>query len=108
MGSEGSWWRANSLLIHLGHARSQAQRAHIGPYFLDVVETFGFGPALAGIVPAERIRPMHRPDRILLFVVYNNFVNGIVSLFRRCHYGFSCLLFWLSWQAAAIGVTYSG
>jgi len=77
----------------LGHARSQTQRAHVSPHFLDVVQTFGLGPALSSIVPAERIRPVHRPDRILLFVVYNNFVNGIVSLFRRCNYGFSCLLF---------------
>src|SRR5919199_439245 len=57
------------------HLLSEAERPQIGPYRLDVGQTFRFGPTLACIRPSERVAALGRPDRILLFVVYDDFVD---------------------------------
>jgi hypothetical protein len=60
------------------HVQAQAQRAHIGPHFFDVVEALFLHPGLACVVPAERILAIGKPDGILLFVVHNYFVGSVV------------------------------
>src|SRR5689334_11686638 len=75
-----------SLFLHF---LSQAEWTHVCPNFLDVSQALFFCAALACILPAQRIFPMGRPDRVLLFMVKHNFVNCLIFLFVS-HYGFSC------------------
>src|SRR5206468_8751301 len=53
------------------------------PDFLDVGQTFCFRTSFASILPTQRIFPLCRPDRILLFMIHNDLVNRIIfSLFH--------------------------
>src|SRR6476646_6811129 len=74
-----------SLFLHF---LSQAEWTHVCPNFLDVSQALFFCAALACILPAQRIFPMGRPDRVLLFMVKHNFVDCLIFLFVS-HYGFS-------------------
>ena len=72
------------------HVLAQAERPHISPDFLDVVETLGFQAAFAGIEPAQRVFSLLGPDRILLFVIDDDFVDRSVFFFVPI-YGVSLL-----------------
>ena len=50
---------ASSSLFHL---LPQAQRTHVGPNFLDVLETLGFGSGFPSIIPAECILAISGPN----------------------------------------------
>src|SRR5215212_8361607 len=63
------------LLFHL---LAETERPHVGPDFLDVSQTFFLRAALAGVVPAKRILPVGGPDRVLLLMVDDHFVDGVV------------------------------
>src|SRR5262249_43752785 len=67
------------------HPPAQAQRTHVGPDFLDVLQALRLEPALADVVPAERIVAMRRPDRILLLVIHDHFVDRVVFLLVVVH-----------------------
>ena len=54
---------------------ADTQRTRINPNLLDVLETIGARPGLAGIAPAGRILAVEWPDRILLFVIEHDFVE---------------------------------
>src|SRR6516164_8392880 len=80
------WCRMFRGLFHL---LSEAQRTHINPYRLDVVQAFLLETAFAHILPAEGIVTVSWPDRVLLFVIDHDFVDRgiflVVSLHHR-HY----------------------
>lgn len=70
-----------SLLLHL---LPQAQRPHVCPHFLDVGQAFFLGAALTRIPPAESILAIGWPDRVLLLMIQDDFVDGLIfSLFRH-------------------------
>src|SRR5690349_2726480 len=72
---------ALSLLLLFLHLLSRTEWSHIRPDFFDVGEAFLFRARLAGIVPPEGVFAVGGPDRVLLFVVNDNFVNGFVLSF---------------------------
>src|SRR5882762_3677420 len=63
------------LLLHF---LAQAQRPHVRPDFLDVGEALVFGALLAGILPAQGVFLVGRPDRILFLMIDHHFVNSRV------------------------------
>src|SRR5271166_2873692 len=80
--SVGNWTDGlpQTLLLHL---LPQAERTHIRPHFFDVSQALFLGAALACVVPAQGVFPVRRPDRILLFVIYYDFVHGMIFWFFR-------------------------
>src|ERR1041385_7539345 len=77
--------RALRLLRGFVHSPAETERSHIGPHLLDISEAFLFRTRLAGVVPAEGIFTIGRPDRILLLVVHDNFVNSVIFSFICAH-----------------------
>src|SRR5690348_11773959 len=75
---------ALNALITCGlfHLLSEAERAHIGPDFFDVIEAFLLGAGLTDRAPAEWDFAALRPYRILLFVVDDDRVNSRVFAIR--------------------------
>src|SRR5262245_41701693 len=70
-----------TLLCCLFHLDSQAERTHIRPYFFDIRQTLRLLAALSHLLPAERGFLILRPYRVLLFMVYDDFINrGIFSI----------------------------
>src|ERR1700730_7438795 len=67
------------------HLLSQTERPPVCQIFLDVGEALFFGSAFAGIVPAERVLSIGRPDGILLFVVDDYVVDCRVFSFVAIH-----------------------
>src|SRR5712691_9435418 len=63
------------LLLHL---LAQTQRPHVRPDFLDVSEALVFGALLAGILPAQGVFLVGRPDRILFLMIDHHFINSRV------------------------------
>ena len=57
------------------HLPSLAERPHIGPNFLDVVETLLLIGLLSDDRPAIRDLSVRAPDRVLFFVVHDNVVE---------------------------------
>src|SRR4051794_15708635 len=80
----------HSLLTRLArllfHLLAQTQRPHVRPNLFDVREALRFRARLARIVPTKRVLTIGRPDRILLFVVHHNFVDGSVFSFVATHF----------------------
>src|SRR5690242_15960882 len=74
-------WRWRRVLCHLFHLLAQAEWPHVGPHFLDVSETFGFGSDFPRIVPTGRVLSILWPDRILLLVIDHDFVDSFVFVF---------------------------
>jgi len=70
------------------HFLPQAERAHVSPHLFDVRQAFGFGPALARVLPAERIFFIGRPDRVLLLMIRDDLIDG--GVFFLVQNGFSC------------------
>src|SRR5215213_2789472 len=68
--------------MRLFHSLAQAQRSHVSPNFLDVFETRGFTATLAGITPPKRVITISGPDRVLIFVVDDGFIDSRVFCFR--------------------------
>lgn len=66
------------LPFPLLHLLPQTERPHVGPHLFDMRQTFCHGPAFACIGPAKRIFLVCRPDRVLLFMIQNDFVDSIV------------------------------
>src|ERR1039458_2119635 len=62
------------LFVALIHFPSQAERPHVGPHFFNISQAFGLGTGLARSRPAKREYPFGRPDRVLLFMIYNDSV----------------------------------
>src|SRR4051812_33201102 len=60
---------SSSLVGRLLHAVSEAQRAHVSPHLLDVVQTLCLASLLGCILPPKSILPVRRPDGILLFII---------------------------------------
>jgi hypothetical protein len=77
-GLVGLLLRAIPLLLHF---LPQAQRAHVDPHFLDVVQTLLLGAGLARILSTEGILAIGGPDGILRLVVDDDFVDRGVFLF---------------------------
>ena len=67
------------------HVLSNAERAHVGPYFLDVGEAFFPGTAFACIIPAAWIFSLNGPEGVLLFVVDDYLVDRVVFAFVPTH-----------------------
>jgi len=67
-----------SRLRGLLHFHPQAQRAHISPNLANVFQTLSLCSRFTCIFPSERQFTMGRPNRILLFMIHNRFVNGFV------------------------------
>src|SRR3978361_455948 len=61
--------------LGLLHPPVPAARAHGGPDLLDILEALRLGALLAGVVPAERVLAIRRPDRILLLLVHHHLVD---------------------------------
>ena len=53
---------------------------HVGPDFRDMSQTFGLRAALIRFPPSQRILSIGKPNRILLFLVQNDFVEGVIGL----------------------------
>jgi len=79
------------MLLRCFHLLAQAQWPHVSPYFLNESQAFGFRSTFPGSEPAERIISMVGPDRILLFMVDDNFVDGSVFLIMAIHVALSLL-----------------
>src|SRR5829696_6252572 len=77
-----SRWRR--VVRHFFHSVAQAQWPHVGPYFFDVLETFGLSACRACITPPWRVFTISGPDRVLLLVIDYCFVDGVFS-FRIVH-----------------------
>ena len=67
--------RVRLILVHL---TSQAERSHIGPDLLDIVETVGFRPRDVQVSPTFRTLSVNRPDGVLFLVVHYHLVLGLV------------------------------
>src|SRR5437879_1158603 len=63
------------------HGPPQAQRTHVGPHALDMVETLLLEAGNADRVPAVWWRPFRRPDRVLLLIVDDHGVGCGVLIF---------------------------
>ena len=84
-------WAAGQRLLNLVpvlpsqclflHPLPKTERPHVRPDLFDVSQTFGLRPALPRVLPAERVLAIRRPDRVLLFVVDDHFVNRRVFSF---------------------------
>jgi hypothetical protein len=72
--------RASLQLVAAFHLLAQAEGPHIGPYFLDVGQTFCFRPTLAHVSPAKRNLAIRKPDRVLFLVVDDDYVSSGVFL----------------------------
>src|SRR4051812_22147695 len=73
------------LVTRLFHLLAQTQRAHVSPDLFDVCEAFGLRARLARIVPPERILAVGGPNRILLFVIDDDLVDGCVFSLIQTH-----------------------
>src|SRR5262245_11363095 len=73
------------LLVNLPHLPAQTHWARVLPNLFDEGQTFLFGAGLARILPARRNLAVLGPDRILLFMVDDYFVDGGVFLFVQAH-----------------------
>src|SRR6266436_3871926 len=62
----------------LFHLLSQTQRPHVGPDFFDIVQAFRLWTCFSNFSPAQRWLTIGKPDRILLFMIHNNFINSVV------------------------------
>src|SRR5262249_33830720 len=71
--------------LRVFHPLPEAERAHVGPHFLDISKALVFGAGLSGGVPAEGVLAVCRPDRVLLFVVHDNLVDRRVFAVFRTH-----------------------
>ena len=70
---------------------SNAERAHVGPYFLDVGEAFFPGTAFACIIPAAWVFSLNGPEGVLLFVVDDYLVDRVVFSLVFSHVAYSFL-----------------
>src|ERR1051325_4500519 len=75
-------YRRRWISRQLFHLLPQTERPHIGPNFLDVCKALSFRSNLPGILPTRRILPVLRPNRILLLVIHDHFVDRFVFIFR--------------------------
>ena len=73
------------MVCSLIHFPSQAEWPHVGPNFFNISQAFGLRTGLARIRPAKRAFLFGRPDRVLLFMIYNDFVRCLVFLVVRIH-----------------------
>jgi hypothetical protein len=71
--------------IRLCHFLSQTEWPHIRPDFFDVGQAFRLRVGLTDITPTKRVFPISRPYRILLFVVYNDFIDSVILLIIPAH-----------------------
>ena len=62
------------------HLPAETERPHVGPDTLHVLEALVLETTCTNAPPPQRVGQMRRPDRILLFVVDDDFVNGRVFL----------------------------
>src|SRR5438093_6778623 len=86
------------LLIHFF---PEAQRPHVRPDFLDVGQALRLRAAFASIPPTQRILPVRRPDRVLLFMIHNDLINRIIfSLFHTVSPFVLRCLFSTSWRSS--------
>src|SRR5882672_1370402 len=78
------WWRwkRRRIFRHLLHLLPQAKWPHVRPYFLDESQALGFGSDYADILPAQRNLLVFRPDRVLLFVIHHDLVDGCIFFIR--------------------------
>src|SRR6266496_3173505 len=60
------------------HLLAKAQRAHVGPDLVDVLEALRLGTLLAHLAPAGRRLAIGEPDGVLLLVVDNHLVGAVV------------------------------
>src|ERR1043166_7849181 len=67
------------------HFLAEAERSHVGPYLLDVSEALLFRTSLARVIPAKGVFAVGRPDRILLLVVQNDFIDSGIFSFICAH-----------------------
>src|SRR6266404_5566330 len=56
----------------------QRDRPHVSPHFFYVSQALRLGPAFPSILPANRVFSISRPNRVLLFVIHDDFVLCIV------------------------------
>ena len=64
---------------------SETERTHISPNLLDVGEAFVLSPAFSYITPAQCILSVGGPDGVLLFMVYDDFVDRRVLIHISIH-----------------------
>src|SRR5579859_1007925 len=78
LGSAGS---SQSLLLHF---LAQTQWPHVRPDLLDIGQAHLLCSALAGVLPAQRVFAVRRPEGILFFVVDHNLINCLIfCVFRH-------------------------
>src|ERR1039458_9425603 len=61
-------------LVALIHIPSQTERSHVGPHFFNISQAFGLGTGLSCSRPARRKSSLGGPDRVLVFLIYNDSV----------------------------------
>src|ERR1043165_6579447 len=70
----------SGALAGLLHPLAEAERPHVGPDLVDVLEAFALAARLADGSPARRDLPVDRPDRVLLLVIHHHLVDPLVVL----------------------------
>src|SRR5579864_795434 len=74
--------RSRLVLLHF---LAKAERAHIGPNFADISETFLFRTCFA-LLPTTRYLDVRWPKRVLLFMIYEHFVYWKIIFFVAVHF----------------------
>jgi hypothetical protein len=67
------------------HALAQAERAHVSPYFADVIEALLFAARGAFFVPAKREFFVGWPYRVLFLVVSYDLIDCLIFGLVLCH-----------------------
>src|SRR5437588_2675984 len=83
------------------HLFAQAQRAHIGPDFLDIGQAVALEPLLAYFSPAQRKLAVSKPDRVLVLVIDNHRIDPLVFFFISWH-GCSSFLHVTKWTRSCV------
>ena len=65
---------------HFLHVSSQAQRPHISPDLIYVLQAVLLAADGSLVLPAQRVRSVVRPDRILFFVIGHYLIGSGVVL----------------------------